>query len=253
MLNMDSATGPTVGAASSPDARPPAAARARAPDVEPPADDDRTARARIRDAAIERFGRDGTAATSLRAIAADAGVSPPLVVHHFGSKEGLRAACDRHVAATIREGKQAAMAAGPQVDALAALRQAERTRPLLRYLARVLVDPSPEVAALVDELVADAVAYLEQGVRTGMLRPTDDPRGRATVLTMWSLGALVLHEHVARLLGADLTADDAGLRAYARPATRILGEGVLAPEVHERIVAAYDELDRPTDPQEGDP
>jgi AcrR family transcriptional regulator len=200
---------------------------------------DRTARARIRDAAIVRFGRDGLRATSLRTIAADAGVSAGLVVHHFGSKEGLRAACDEHVVATIRREKHAAMASGPQMDGLGALRQAEETQPLLRYLARVLVDPSPAVAALVDELVDDAVAYTEEGVRTGLLRPSRDPRARAVVLTMWSLGALVLHEHVARLLGADLTADTAGLLAYSLPATELLGEGALTPEVYARIDAAY--------------
>jgi AcrR family transcriptional regulator len=216
----------------------------------PPAitDADRTARARIRDAAIHRFGADGIAATSLRAIATDAGVSAPLVVHHFGSKAGLRQACDEHVAATIREGKRAAMAAGPQMDALAALRQAEETQPLLRYLARVLVDPSSQVAALVDELVADAEAYMEEGVRSGMLRPTDDPRGRAAVLTMWSLGALVLHEHVGRLLGASLTADAEGLVAYSRPATELLGQGVLTPEVYERLAEAYRQLEDVPDP-----
>src|SRR3712207_8086528 len=50
------------------------------------ADDDLTGRARIRDAAIRRFAVDGFG-TSVRAIAADAGVSPGLVIHHFGSKE----------------------------------------------------------------------------------------------------------------------------------------------------------------------
>jgi len=35
---------------------------------------DLTARARIRDAALARFGADGVAATTVRAVAADAGV-----------------------------------------------------------------------------------------------------------------------------------------------------------------------------------
>jgi AcrR family transcriptional regulator len=222
-----------------------AAGAASSPVEAAASDPDRTARARIRDAAIDRFGQDGIAAASLRAIAADAGVSAALVVHHFGSKDGLRAACDGHVAATIREGKRQAMAAGPGADPLVALRQAEATRPLLRYLARVLVDPSPAVADLVDELVDDAEAYMAEGVRTGMLRPSTDPHGRAVVLTMWSLGALVLHEHVARLLGADLTADTQGLLAYSLPATELLGEGALTPAVYARIRAAYEGVASP--------
>ncbi|MDE3725066.1 helix-turn-helix domain containing protein [Nocardiopsis sp. N85] len=58
---------------------------------------DLTAKARIRRAALALFARNGFAGTSLRAVAARAGVSHALVRHHFGSKEGLRAAVDEDV------------------------------------------------------------------------------------------------------------------------------------------------------------
>lgn len=205
-------------------------------------DTDRTARARIRDAAIARIGAEGFAATSVRAVAADAGVSPALVLHHFGSKDGLRAACDEHVLATIRDGKSATMAGGPGLDTLAALRRLDEATPVLRYLARVLVEPSARVAALVDEMVADAVAYTTEGERSGLLRPSRDPRARAAVMTLWSLGALALHEHVARLLGADLLDGGAGLAAYSLPAAELLGEGVLTPEAYAQVSALYRHL-----------
>lgn len=198
-------------------------------------DADRTGRARIRDAAIGCFAANGVAGTSLKTIAGEAGVSPALVVHHFGSKHRLRVACDEYVAATIRQRKQAAMAAGPQFDPLAALRQTGDDPPILRYLARTLGDGSPEVVALIDELVDDAVAYMEDGVRSGVLKPSDDPRGRAIVLTMWSLGALTLHGHLERLLGVDITADPADMAGYVLPAAEIMGRGVLADGVYERI------------------
>ncbi|WP_165788203.1 TetR family transcriptional regulator [Arthrobacter glacialis] len=60
------------------------------------AHEDLTARARLRDAAIECFAAQGFE-ESLRAIAARAGVSAGLVRHHFGSKEQLRAECDATV------------------------------------------------------------------------------------------------------------------------------------------------------------
>src|SRR3954454_8125135 len=50
---------------------------------------------------MEVFGRGGVAATSLRAVARAAGVSPGLIVHHFGSKEGLIRAVDEAVLARI--------------------------------------------------------------------------------------------------------------------------------------------------------
>jgi AcrR family transcriptional regulator len=46
-------------------------------------------RAEILDAARQRFGASGYAATSLRAIAADAGVDVRVVLHFFGSKADL--------------------------------------------------------------------------------------------------------------------------------------------------------------------
>ena len=207
----------------------PAPSGAEAPDT------DRTGRARIRDAAIAQFAEHGVAGTSLKVIAEDAGVSQPLVVHHFGSKKGLRTACDEYVAATVREGKREAVAQGAQLDPLAALRQTEQFPPVLRYLARTLGDGSPEVVALIDEMVADAVGYMEEGVRTGMLKPCEHPRERAIVLTIWSLGALTLHEHLNRLLGVDLTGDPESIAAYGVPAAEILAHGVLVDGIYERI------------------
>ena len=67
---------------------------------------------RIRDAAILRYGRDGFS-VGLRAVAADAGVTAGLVVHHFGSKDGLRKACDAYVLGVIRSAKLKATTGGP--------------------------------------------------------------------------------------------------------------------------------------------
>ena len=64
--------------------------------------DDLTARARIRDAALRQFGEQGFERTTIRGIAATAGVSPALVRHHFGSKDALRDAVDEHVLTEIR-------------------------------------------------------------------------------------------------------------------------------------------------------
>jgi AcrR family transcriptional regulator len=187
--------------------------------------DDRTAKARIRDAAVECFAEHGVPATTARKVAAVAEVSPGLVMHHFGSMDGLRTACDEYVTAVIRELKSGAMAEGAGFDPLAALRDQESGPPFARYLARTLIDGSPHVVDLVDELVADAVAYIETGVETGMLTPSRYPRERAAILTMWSLGALVLHDHLARLIGVDITEpldNPQGASSYVAPVLEIL-------------------------------
>ena len=167
--------------------------------------DDRTAKARIRDAAIRCFAEEGSAATTARKVAAAADVSPGLVMHHFGSMAGLRSACDEYVVAMIRELKTGAMSAGIGFDPLAALRAQQSGPPFAKYLAHMLLDGSPQVAGLVDEIVNDAVEYTAIGVETGMLTSTEYPLERAAILTIWSLGALVLHEHLERLIGIDIT------------------------------------------------
>ncbi len=189
---------------------------------------DLTVRARLRDAAIELVAEEGRDALTARAVADRAGASPGSVMNNFGSMAGLRLACDDHVAGIIRDQKMRVMSAGGSPDILGALREAG-AGPLLGYLAAVLSEDSPAVAHLVDELVVDAEAYIEAGVRSGMLRPSDDPRGRAVVLTLLSLGGLVLHRHLHRLLGVDVTAHDADperVAAYAAPLYELYAGGL---------------------------
>ncbi|MCB2224359.1 MAG: TetR family transcriptional regulator [Actinobacteria bacterium] len=209
------------------------------------ASDDRTAKARIRDAAITCVAEHGLAATTVRKVADTAGVSPALVIHHFGSMDGLREACDRHVAEVIRDHKTKALASGPNLDVLAAFRDYEGGD-LGRYLAHILTDDSPAVARLIDGMVDDAEAYIAQGVESGIIRPSEYGRERASLLAIWQLGALALHRHAERLLGLDLT--DPGLTAspalarYTLPFYEMLGGGLFTEEATANLIAAMSAL-----------
>ena len=218
-----------------------------------PREDDRTTRARVRDCAIECFAEHGVSATTVRKIAAAAGVSPGLVIHHFGSMDGLRLACDEHVAATIRDSKEEVLSTGPQLDLFAALRSSGFGS-MIGYLSQVLADDSPAVAKLVDDMVADAEVYMKHGVESGMLRPTDDPRGRAVMVALWSLGALVLHRHLERLLGVDLTSPDIAtnpaLVNYLRPFMEVLGSGIYTEEFVTQVqeaLASHNDIEQETE------
>jgi AcrR family transcriptional regulator len=224
--------------------------RAATTDDEPT--DDRTTKARIRDAAIGCIAELGVADTTARRVAEAAGVSPGLVIHHYGSMDGLRAACNDHVAAVIRRQKLHAMSAGTGLDVLGALRNSE-VGSLGGYLAQVLVEDSPVVVKLVDDLVADAEVYLQQGVEAGSVRPSTNQRGRAAVVALWSLGALVLHRHLERILGVDLTDPNVGvdgsIAAYVGPASEILGAGILtadfASHLEQSFAGAVEEDEHP--------
>ena len=71
--------------------------------------EDLQAHARIRDAAMRLFGWQGIKGTTVRQIAEGAGVSPALVIHHFGSKDGLRRACDEWMMARLNAAKLGAV------------------------------------------------------------------------------------------------------------------------------------------------
>jgi len=205
--------------------------------------DDRSTTARIRDAAIACFAEAGIAGTTIRTIATAADVSPGLVIHHFGSKDGLREACDQRVASIIRDLKSSAMAAGAGFDVAAALNSIEGSPPYARYLARTLVDGSPHVDDLVDEIVAGAVKYMDTGVETGLIKPSEFPYERAAILAIWSLGALVLHEHVERLIGVD-PADDylenpTAAAAYIAPILEVYSRGVITEDTVRMMSEAF--------------
>lgn len=59
--------------------------------------DPEAVRTAVLDAALELFARHGFADTSLRDISSKSGVSHPLILHHFRSKEELYAAVKRRV------------------------------------------------------------------------------------------------------------------------------------------------------------
>ena len=183
---------------------------------------------RILQAAIALFGENGVNGTSLKAIAARAGVSPALILHHYGSKEGLRTACDQWVATSLRTLKSEAIAEGRNLDPLAVASSFEAHRPMMRYLARTLTDGSPHVNELVDELVADAEAYSAEAERAGLMRPSADPHARTALLMAWSLGGLVLHEHLERLIGVDLLGSRGYPTRYVRAVMEIYSHGLFA-------------------------
>ena len=207
--------------------------------------DERSARARILDAAIERFAEHGVAGTSLKSIAEEADVSQGLIVHHFGTKDGLRDACDAHVIGVIRDQMRTAAAEGSDLDVLAAFRRRQQAQAhALPYLARALSEGGPAAVGLVDELAEETVRSMEQGAVEGTYVPTAHPRERALVLLIWSLGAVTLHEHVKRLLGADLTGEPAALLPYLRGATELLTDGLFSDDLRDSVRGAVTRLEQ---------
>lgn len=187
---------------------------------------DLTATARIRDAAIEQFGRQGFG-VSVRAIAEAAGVSAALVIHHFGSKEGLRRACDEFVAEEIRSGKSEAMRSADPGTWFAQMAEIESYAPMMAYLVRSMQSGGELANTLWRRMMDNAEGYLDEGVRAGTLKPSRDPKARARFLAINNGGGFLLylqmHENPTDLRAV--------LRDYARdmilPALEIYTEGLM--------------------------
>lgn len=175
---------------------------------------DLTAAARIRDAAIDVFGQRGYAAASIREIAQKAGVSPALVMHHFGSKDGLRTHCDDYL---VKEGLRlkSDLDLGDDAQLSQVIGSFPPHHPWLVYISRIILDGGPAGAALWDRLAAESTRALENAGLPFQLRTGLDELAAANVLTAVGLIPLVFQSHLARSLGAEQLDGDAYQRVMA--------------------------------------
>lgn len=198
--------------------------------------DDRTARAVIRDEALRLFAERGPDAVTVRQIAAAAGVSPGLVVHHFGGKDGLREAVDAHVlrlfAAMLGELTGGAApdlygsgAAGSLAEAV--VRHMPPGSPVPAYLRRLLLDGGQAGRDLFRQLYQASVVALDSLAAAGMAARGRDPAVRAAILLSNDLSVLLLREHLADVTGTDpLSA--AGMARWGGEMLTIYAAGLLA-------------------------
>jgi len=181
-------------------------------------------------AAIRLFGKHGIDATSLREVAKAAGISPALVVHHFGSKEGLVAAVDK---AALQE-FGAAYSSGETAEGSDLLRQrAEQTARVMRerpeacaYLGRALVEGTPGSSRLFRLMIEEGNTEIDTLAEKGALREDAD-RLWATLqhfFLIWApLSFMPLLEQEA--LGGSLL-DEAILDRWVTANVELLEEGL---------------------------
>ncbi|BCZ23328.1 TetR family transcriptional regulator [Mycobacterium senriense] len=202
---------------------------------------DLTAAARIRDAAIEQFGEHGFG-VGLRAIAEAAGVSAALVIHHFGSKDGLRKACEDYIAETIRGTKSEALQSNDPATWFAQLAEIEEYAPLMAYLVRSMQTGGDLANMLWRRMIDNAEEYMDEGVRAGTIKPSRDPKARARYLAITGGGGFLLYIQMH-----DTPTDlRAVLRDYSRemilPALEVYSEGLLTDRtMYDAFLAAEDQ------------
>ena len=188
--------------------------------------DDLTAKARIRNAALELYAAKGERNTTVREIAHAAGVTHGLVVHHFGNKDQLRRAVQQHVTDMVRQAVTAVPARGTPID-IGRARDANVARLwsenpiLLDYLRRVLLDPADDSAALL-ELLTDLTHTSVRELRDAGIANRDTPEYiQVMTVLMRELAPRILQpvlEHAWNYLTANTTDPPPELEIKLRPA-----------------------------------
>jgi AcrR family transcriptional regulator len=194
-------------------------------------DTDLTAKARIRDTAMALFATNGVAATPIRVIARTAGVSPGLVIHHFGSKGNLVAAVDDAVVRRITSALSEVPIEGSgaevvrrRTDQVAALLKSQPT--VCDYIARALLEGSDASADLFARMFASARRD-EALLEAGAIRPDADPFWRTMHQLVLMVGPLMLRPLIERELGESLL-DDGQLERWMAATVDLLQHGLYA-------------------------
>jgi AcrR family transcriptional regulator len=166
-------------------------------------DTDLTAKARIRNAALELLAANGSSATTIREVAKAAGVTHGLVVHHFANKDGLRRAVRTHVIESIRRALESVPAEGSAAEIRRA-RDASVDRvlvdnpALMAYVRRAVFDPTEADDALV-AMLADFTRGEVRSLRSRGLAATDaDESVQAMAVIARELGPRLLAPAMAQ-------------------------------------------------------
>ncbi len=161
-------------------------------------------RERICEAALLGFAESGVAATSIRDVAAAAGVSPGLVQHHFTTKDKLREAVNEYVveraAKTFAElpsgsAEDVQRELGDRVTAWA------REHPeALLYVARLTADEDPAALEMFDAFLAIAQEQWRRLSEEGLIRPDVDLGWAALQAIVLILGSALFEGAIGRHL-----------------------------------------------------
>jgi TetR/AcrR family transcriptional regulator, regulator of cefoperazone and chloramphenicol sensitivity len=194
---------------------------------------DLTARARIRDAAIRLFAEKGIGAASIRDIAQEAGVSSGLLRHHFGSKEGLRDACDEYAMGQ-------ATAIGTRFIEFGLLsRLTPEILLLQRYLVRSAMDGSPAGNTLFDQMIEYGFRWLDS---TDLKVP--DATAYIAVLCAMKMSMFTMRDQLSRVLGEDV-GEPAGWIRMLQASIEIFAHPLVPPELAEQAREALARFETP--------
>ena len=153
--------------------------------------------------AVNVLAREGFAATSLRMIAIEAGVSPALLVHHFGSRQGLIEQAINKTLGEWLETKDDLTAIG----LTEALRQwpqvAEDGQTKLQFFRQLMIAGGRPAQHLFERMAAEAKVRLEQFAELGFTEKLSDIESASVLMASYALAPLIMGDQIKKVLGGD--------------------------------------------------
>jgi AcrR family transcriptional regulator len=195
---------------------------------------DLTRKAVIRNEALRLFAAKGADAVTIREIAEAAGVSAPLVIHHFGGKQQLVEAVNDYatgiwdsIVDELGDG-EASTGAAPPLDAGgladALVRHLPAGSALPAYLRRLVLEDGPEARRLFERWFATVTAVCDALADAGVARPSADPAVRAAFLLVNDLAMILLRPLIVEVVGVDPLTPE-GAQRWAANAMDVYAHG----------------------------
>ncbi len=167
------------------------------------------------------------------------------MLHHFGSKDGLRQACDRYVVEEF-VGRKDEMTRDATSAIARWLADVDRFHPLIDYLARMLSSGTTAADELFDALLTGTSRMLDEQIAAGIMREPEDRDILALYLTLHGLAPLVMRRQVTRGLGLDQLSEE-GIRRSTIPILDLYTHGLYSDD--RMLVAAREALTRTSGPR----
>lgn len=168
---------------------------------------DLTAKARIRQIALELFATNGADATSMRAISSRAGVTVGLITHHFGTKAGLIQAVEDD----LLDGIQRAIAykeSDATIDGVVKkldqrlLDHIDANPLVAAYLRRMmLIEGNGAGSDLTERFTRMALRQIKDLRRRGIASTSREPEDQVMQVMLVQLGQVLMQPFVDQIAG----------------------------------------------------
>lgn len=187
-----------------------------------------TTREQLLALSVEMFAENGFTQTSLRSIAKRAGVSPGLLIHHFGSKDDLVAEAISETLGRWVVGETAAVLDDESARVENWRMFIEKNSTSLNFFRQVLLAGGTYAERLFDASLRESRTFLDQMKAAGRVKEVHDTEATALMVSASGLGLILFLDHVERIMGGQIASETVATRLM-NANTELWENGIFTP------------------------